>query len=74
MKLQINYKCDVCDEPIHIDFEKSFKENKLECPHCGVVYNFSEEDLAKFNKCYYDLLDKITSAKKENINEHEASS
>jgi|GEM_PF-3412263 len=72
MKLHINYTCDVCEEAIQIDFEKSFNENKLECPHCGVIYNFSTGDIEKFNKCYQDLLQKISSAKKENISEPES--
>jgi transcription elongation factor Elf1 len=72
MKLQINYTCDVCEETIHINFEKSFHKTKLECPHCGVLYNFSEEDFTKLNNDYNDLLDKISSAKKENISEPES--
>ena len=72
MKLQINYTCDVCEETIYIDFENSFHETKLECPHCGVFYNFSEEDFTKLNNDYNDLVDKIRSAKKENISEPES--
>ena len=67
MKLQINYTCDVCEETIDIDFEKSFHETKLECPHCGVFYNFSKKNFAGLNKDYNDLLEKISSAKKENF-------
>ena len=73
MKLQINYTCDVCEEAIQIDFEKSFRETKLECPHCGVIYNFSKEDFSKLNMDYNDLLDKILSAKKENMTVSETS-
>lgn len=73
MKLQINYTCDVCEGIILFDFEKSFQGNKLECPHCGVIYSFSEEDISSFARCYNDLLQKITTAKKENMKESEAS-
>jgi DNA-directed RNA polymerase subunit RPC12/RpoP len=67
MQLQVNYSCDVCEETIHLDFEKSFEEKKLECPHCGVVYDFSEDDLAKFNLCYNELLQKMNAANKKQV-------
>jgi DNA-directed RNA polymerase subunit RPC12/RpoP len=65
MQLQLNYTCDICEETIHLDFEKSFEEKKLECPHCGVVYDFSEDDLAKFNECYKNFVQKMKDSKKE---------
>lgn len=68
MKLQVTYRCDVCEEKILIDFEKSMREKKLECPNCGVVYDFSPEELANFNKCYHEFLNKMNEAgKKETI-------
>ena len=69
MKLQVNYTCDICEQTIPLDFEKSFGQKKLECSNCGVVYNFSEEDLAKFNQCYNDLVKKLGEVKKEKIKE-----
>ncbi len=71
MKLQLSYTCDVCEETTHIDFENSFHENRLECPHCGVNYHFSEKDFVKFNKGYNELLQRINSVTKENLNEAE---
>ena len=46
MQLQVNYRCDVCENMIHLDFQKSLEQKKIECNHCGVVYNFSKEDLS----------------------------
>ena len=71
MKLQLCYTCDVCDETSQIDFENSFRKNRLECPHCGVNYHFSERDFVKFNKSYNELLQRINSVTKENFNEVE---
>ena len=65
MQLQLNYSCDVCEEIIHLDFEKSFEEKKLDCSHCGVVYDFSEDDLVKFNECYTNFVQKMKESKKE---------
>ena len=65
MQLQINYSCDVCEDTIQLDFEKSFEEKKLDCPHCGVVYDFSEDDLAKFNECYKSFVQKMKESKKK---------
>ena len=65
MQLRLNYTCDVCEETIHLDFEKSFEEKKLDCPHCGVVYDFSEDDLKKFNECYNNFVQRMKESKKE---------
>ena len=70
MQLQINYSCDICEEAIHLDFEKSFEEKKIECQQCGVVYDFSEDDLAKFNECYTNFVQKMKEAKKEILPEN----
>jgi len=67
MKLELNYTCDICEEKIPIDFEKSFEEKKLQCPHCGVVYDFSEDDLAKFNECYKNFVQRMKASKKEPV-------
>ena len=67
MQLQINYICDVCEETIQLNFEKSLEEKKLECPHCGVIYDFSEEDLINFNLCYNELLKKMKEANKQQV-------
>ena len=66
-QLQINYRCDICEEKILIDFEKSYKEGRLECPNCGVVYDFSEEELQNFNRCYQQFLNKMKEADKKQI-------
>ena len=67
MKLQVNYRCDICEEIIQLNFEKSLSEKKLQCPNCGVVYDFSEDDLANFNNCYNDLLNRMTEANKQQV-------
>ncbi len=67
MQLQINYICDVCEETIHLNFEKSLEAKKLECPHCSTIYNFSEEDLINFNNCYKELLKKMKEASKQQV-------
>lgn len=67
MKLELNYTCDICEETIPIDFGKSFEEKKLQCPHCGVVYDFSEDDLAKFNECYKNFVQRMKASKKEPV-------
>jgi len=67
MQLQINYLCDVCEEKIHLNFEKSLEANKLECPHCNTIYKFSEEDLINFNNCYNELLKKMKEANKQQV-------
>ena len=64
MKLQLCYTCDVCDETSQIDFENSFRKNRLD-------YHFSERDFVKFNKSYNELLQRINSVTKENFNEVE---
>lgn len=65
MQLELNYSCDVCEKIIQLDFEKSFEEKILECPHCGVVYDFSEDDLAKFNECYKSFVQNMKESKKK---------
>jgi transcription elongation factor Elf1 len=67
MQLEINYTCDVCEETIHLNFEKSLETKKLECTHCGVIYDFSEDDLINFNRCYNDLLQKMKEANKQEV-------
>jgi len=67
MKLELKYTCDICEETIPINFEKSFQEKKLQCPHCGVVYDFSEDDLAKFNECYKNFVQRMKASKKETV-------
>jgi len=67
MQLQVNYRCDVCENMINLDFQKSLEEKKIECSHCGVVYNFSEEDLASFNRCYNEFVQKMKEADKEPV-------
>jgi len=63
MQLRLNYTCDICEGTIHLDFEKSFEQKKIECDHCGVVYEFSDDDLTKFNECYKNFVQKMKEAK-----------
>jgi transcription elongation factor Elf1 len=65
MQLRLNYTCDVCEETIQLDFEKSVEEKKIECQHCGVVYDFSDDDLAKFKECYKSFVQKMKESKKK---------
>ncbi len=65
MELQLNYTCDVCEQSFQLDFEKSMEESKIQCPHCNVVYDFSEEDINNFNECYYSFVTKMKEANKE---------
>ena len=67
MQLQVNYRCDVCEKMIALNFEKSLEEKKIECEHCGVVYNFSEEDLASFDRCYNEFVQKMKEANKQQV-------
>jgi len=67
MELQINYRCDICEEKILIDFEKSYNEGRLECPNCGVIYDFSADELKNFNRCYQEFLNKMKNANNEQI-------
>lgn len=65
MPLRLNYTCDVCEGTIQLDMTKSFEEKRIECNHCGVVYDFSDDDLAKFNECYKNFVQKMKEARKE---------
>lgn len=65
MQLQLNYTCDVCEDKFLLDFKKSMEESKIQCPHCKVVYEFSDEDIKNFNNCYENFKSKIKEAKKE---------
>ena len=67
MQLQLNYRCDVCENMIELNFEKSLEEKKIECEHCGVVYNFSEEDLLSFDHCYTEFVQKMKEANKQQV-------
>lgn len=67
MQLQVNYRCDVCENMIDLNFEKSLEEKKIECAHCGVVYNFSEEDLLSFDRCYNEFIQKMKEANKQQV-------
>ncbi|MEJ2196481.1 MAG: hypothetical protein P8X73_16715 [Ignavibacteriaceae bacterium] len=67
MQLQVNYRCDVCENMIELNFEKSLEEKKIECTHCGVVYNFSEEDLLSFDRCYNEFVQKMKEANKQQV-------
>ena len=67
MQLQLNYTCDICEDKFLLDFKKSMEEHKIQCPHCNVVYEFSDEDLEKFNSCFEDFKSKIQESKKEQI-------
>jgi DNA-directed RNA polymerase subunit RPC12/RpoP len=65
MQLQLNYICDVCESKFFIDLQNAMKEKKIQCPTCQVVYNFSEEDLQKFNECYNNFVKKMKEAKEK---------
>ena len=67
MQLQVNYRGDVCENMIDLNFEKSLEEKKIECTHCGVVYNFSEEDLISFDRCYNEFGQKMQEANKQQV-------
>jgi transcription elongation factor Elf1 len=67
MQLQVNYRCDVCENMIHLDFQKSLEQKKIECTHCGVIYNFSKEDLSRFNSCYNEFVQKMKEANKQPV-------
>lgn len=67
MQLQVNYRCDVCENMIHLDFQKSLEQKKIECNHCGVIYNFSKGDLSRFNRCYNEFVQKMKEANKEPV-------
>ena len=67
MELQLNYTCDICEQIFLLDFEKSMQESKIQCPHCNVVYEFSKEDIASFNSCYHEFVNKMKEANKEQV-------
>ena len=65
MQLQLNYTCDVCEDKFLLDLHNSMKEKKIQCPSCRVVYNFSEEDMIKFNDCYNSFIKKMKESKEK---------
>jgi transcription elongation factor Elf1 len=65
MQLQLNYTCDVCEDRFLLDLNNSMNEKKIQCPSCRVVYNFSEEDMIKFNDCYNSFIKKMKEAKEK---------
>ncbi len=65
MQLQLNYTCDICEKKFLLDLDKSMKEKQIQCPNCNVIYNFSEEDLIKFNQCYNDFIKQMNEVKKK---------
>lgn len=67
MELQVNYTCDICETAFLLDFKKSMEESEIKCPHCNVVYEFTDEDLIKFNECYNNFLNKLKEVNKEQV-------
>ena len=65
MQLQLNYTCDVCEDKFLLNLQNSMKEKKIQCPNCHVIYNFSEDDLMNFNKCYTNFVKKMKTAKEK---------
>ncbi len=67
MQPQINYRCDVCEDKFILEFKKPDMENKIECPHCHVEYEFSKEDLTKLSASYQDYLNTLENEGEEKI-------
>ena len=67
MDLQLNYTCDICETGFLLNFEKSEEQSKIQCPHCNVVYKFSDEELSNFHACYEEFVNKMKEANKEEI-------
>ena len=65
MQLQLNYTCDVCEDKILLDLKNSMEKKKIQCTNCNVIYNFSDEDLSKFNECYNSFVNKMKDAKEK---------
>ena len=66
MQLEVKYQCDVCSNSFLLDFNKALTEKKMECSNCGVKYNFTEEELNEFDKCYQKLIQRLKHSKGEN--------
>lgn len=66
MQLEVKYQCDVCSNSFLLDFNKALMEKKMKCSNCGVKYNFSEEELDEFAKCYQKLINRLKHSNGEN--------
>ena len=67
VELQLNYTCDICEDSFLLDFEKSMEESKIQCPHCNVVYEFSDEEITSFHECYQSFVTQMKEANKEKV-------
>jgi len=65
MQLQVNYQCDVCSNSFPLDFNRAISDKKLKCLNCGVEYNFTEEELDEFNRCYQKLLKRLKNSSRK---------
>lgn len=59
MQLEVKYQCDVCSNSFLLDFNRAVSEKKMKCSNCGIEYNFSEEELDEFAKCYQKLVERL---------------
>ena len=67
MHPQVNYRCDVCEDKFLLDFRKPKQENKIQCPHCHVEYDFSEEELTQLGESYQNYLSTFKEEGEEKI-------
>ncbi len=69
MHPQINYRCDVCEDKFLLDFQKSNRKNKFQCPHCHVEYEFSKEEIAQLDEGYQNYVTTLKEEREEKFSQ-----